>query len=135
MGLTEPKIFLDSCIAIYLVEEHESYAAKLEGLLESLPSAEIFISDLTVMECLIKPLRDKNATLDEKFNGWFEDVIVLPVTRNVYTEAAQLRADHRSLKTPDAIHIATALYYNCDEFWTNDGRLDKLGLDIVRNVV
>ncbi len=135
MGLAEPKIFIDSCIAIYLVEEHDSYAAKLEGLLESIPSSEIFISDLTVMECLIKPLRDKNTPLEEKFKRWFEDVIVLPVTRNIFTEAARLRADHRNLKTPDAIHLATASYYNCDEFWTNDGRLDKLGLDIVRNVL
>lgn len=134
MGLTEPRIYFDSCITIYLVEEHEVFAPSLEGLLESRPDADIYISDLAVMECLVKPLRDKNSPLEEKFKRWFEDVIVLPVTNNVFTEAARLRAKHPTLKTPDAIHLATAIYHSCDEFWTNDERLDKLGLDIVRNV-
>jgi predicted nucleic acid-binding protein len=134
VGLTEPKIYLDSCIAIYLVEEHAAYSPRLEALLESLPSAEIFVSDLAVMECLVKPYRDENVLLIEKFDRWFHDVVVLPVTFSVFTDAARLRADHPTLKTPDAIHLATALSQNCDEFWTNDGRLDKLGVNIVRNV-
>jgi len=85
------------------------------------------------MSC--QTLRDKNTPLEEKFKRWFEDVVVLPVTSNVFTEAARLRADHPTLKTPDAIHLATALYHRCNEFWTNDERLAKLGLGIVRNVL
>jgi predicted nucleic acid-binding protein len=135
VGLTEPKIFLDSCIAIYLVEEHELHAPRVETILENLHTSEIFVSDLAMMECLVKPIRDKNVPLEEKFNRWFASVVVLPVNKRVFVEAAQLRAFHPTLKTPDAIHLATALYYNCDEFWTNDGRLGTLGIDIVRNVV
>lgn len=135
MGLIKPKIFLDSCIAIYLVEEHQVFVSRLETLLESRPDADIYVSDLAVMECLVKPFRDKNTPLEEKFRHWFEGVVVLPVTSSVFTEAARLRADHSTLKTPDAIHLATATCYGCDEFWTNDGRLDRLGLTIVRNVL
>ncbi|MGL4609627.1 MAG: type II toxin-antitoxin system VapC family toxin [Trueperaceae bacterium] len=35
-----------------------------------------------------------------------------------------LRAFH-NLKTPDALHLATALHHGCQEFWTNDLRLSK----------
>jgi uncharacterized protein len=134
VGLTEPKIYLDSCVAIYLVEEHSVFAPAIEFLLESRPNAEIFISDLTVMECLVGPLRAGNQTLESKYRQWFESVVVFPVTREVFTEAARLRADFPSLKTPDALHVATAFHHRCDELWTNDERLSALGLNIIRNI-
>lgn len=39
MGLTEPKIYLDSSVAIYLVEEHRVFAPAIESSLESRPDA------------------------------------------------------------------------------------------------
>jgi predicted nucleic acid-binding protein len=38
--------------------------------------------------------------------------------------AAELRAAS-GVKTPDALHLATALHHGCDEFWTNDDRLAR----------
>ena len=43
----------------------------------------------------------------------------LPVSLSVLEEAARLRAAH-NLKTPDAIHAATALAAGCSLFVTND---------------
>jgi predicted nucleic acid-binding protein len=128
------RIYLDSCIAIYLVEEHQQHAHRLETLLESRPEAGLFVSDLTAMECLVGPFRSKNKLLEEKYNGWFEDVTVLALTNSVFVEAARLRALHSHLKTPDALHLAVALHYDCDEFWTNDTRLQGIAPSIVRNV-
>lgn len=130
------RIYLDSGIAIYLVEEHQKFAYVIETLLES-PSEEagLFVSDLTVMECLVGPLRSKNKPLEEKYNGWFEGVTVLNLTNKVFIEAARLRATHSHLKTPDALHLATAVHYGCDEFWTNDTRLNNIEPSIVRNVL
>lgn len=135
MGLTEPKIYFDSCIAIYLVEEHPVFAPSIEALLETRPDAEVFISDLTVMECLVGPFRSGNRRLEDKFKRWFESILILPITNIIFTEAAQLRAKNPSLKTPDAIHLATAINNGCDEFWTNDERLSISGMDMVRNIV
>ena len=44
----------------------------------------------------------------------------------VFDQAAQLRASHPKLKTPDALHLATALHHGCAEFWTNDLELAKI---------
>jgi uncharacterized protein len=60
---------------------------------------------------------------------------VLPIEREVFRRAAQLRADFAGLKTPDAIHLATALHYGSDEFWTNDNRLNHIAPVIVKNIL
>lgn len=72
------------------------------------------------------PLRNQNQLLADKFRDWFDDLLVLANAREVFHQGAQLRADHKSLETPDAIHLAPALHDGCDEFWTNDERLSKV---------
>ncbi len=135
MGLNPVRIYLDSCVVIYLIEEHHEFAPIIESLLAAQAKAELFISTLTEMECLVMPLRNQNQLLIDKFRNWFDDLIVLPIEREVFQLAAQLRADHKSLKTPDAIHLATALHYGCDEFWTNDNRLSKVAPTVARNIL
>jgi predicted nucleic acid-binding protein len=57
---------------------------------------------------------------------------LLAVRTPVSTLAGQLRKKcleartRRSLKTPDAIHLATAALSRFDEFWTTDAKLVKL---------
>ena len=48
--------------------------------------------------------------------------------RAVFEIATRLRADH-GLKTPDALHLASALHAGCDEFWTHDQRLQRAAQD------
>jgi len=80
------------------------------------------------------PLRKQNQPLWDKYRLWFEKVEVLPVERDVFRRAARLRADFTGLKTPDAIHLATALYHNSDEFWTNDSRLNHIAPSLVKDI-
>jgi predicted nucleic acid-binding protein len=61
-------------------------------------------------------------------------VEVLRVDREVFRQAARLRADFAGLKTPDAIHLATALQHRCNEFWTNDGRLNHVAPSFVKDI-
>jgi len=48
------------------------------------------------------------------------DVTLLPVSMEILCEAARLRASIPGLKTPDAIHAATAIAYGCVLFVSND---------------
>lgn len=131
------KVYLDSCIAIYLVEEHSAYCAGIEQALATL-NGIVCYSPLTELECLVLPLRLKRDDLVEKFNRFFAINMQLNMPGSVYHEAARLRAVF-GLKTPDALHLATAQFHDCSELWTNDDRLasvaDAVTLKVVRLVV
>lgn len=135
MGLKSLRVYLDSCIVIYLIEEHPLFSARIEKQLNQGFDIEIFVSVLTETECVVFPLRNRNGLLIEKFNDWFDAVNLLPVSRTAFLNASQLRADFPSLKSPDALHLATATLYNCDEFWTNDERLKNIAPAMVRNIL
>lgn len=49
------KIYFDSCIAIYLVEEHLVYSSVIESLLAE-ARAIVCYSPLIELECLVLPL-------------------------------------------------------------------------------
>ena len=119
-------VYLDSCIAIYLIEEHEQYLPAIDRHLAD--DIEICISDLVVLECLVKPLRDKNEPLIAKFKNEFEGFVTLQLSSDVYVVAAKLRAEF-GIKVPDALHLACALHHGCTEFWTNDDRLNKVAVE------
>ena len=129
------QIYLDTCIVIYVVEKHHLYSPKIENLMNSLSNVEFNYSALVKMESFIMPLRNKDLRLQRFYELFFNAQIILPVTNEVYERAAQLRADFPSLKTPDALHLATAIHHNCDEFWTNDNRLDKIAPNLVKKVL
>ena len=87
------------------------------------------------MECLIMPLRNQNKILLKKFEDWFQQFQTYEFERAIFQQATQLRADFPGLKTPDPLQLATAIHHNCDEFWTNDHRLDKITPNLVKNVL
>jgi predicted nucleic acid-binding protein len=74
------------------------------------------------METLVGPLRTGDSSLAiRRENLWRQaNTRLLPITEAVLREAARLRALHTALKTPDAIHAATALLHGCALFVTND---------------
>ncbi len=137
MGLN---VYFDSCLIIYLVEEHNLFAPVIENKLiehknHELSSLRICVSNLSKMECLIMPLRNKNKVLAEKFENWFNLINCLDLGKEIFQKATHLRATFPSLKTPDAIHLATAIQHNCDEFWTNDSNLEKIAPNLVKNIL
>ena len=83
---------------------------------------DLAVSDLVLLECLVQPLATGNVGAETNVRRFLERCLSFPLTSAVFERAAHLRAQHR-LKTPDAIHLAAALEYGCDEFWTNDRRL------------
>lgn len=134
MGLNLPLVYLDTCTVIYFVEEHPIFGPAVSQALESLPTPQIGISPLVEMECLVVPLRSQNAALLNRYKQFFEQCVCFEMPPEVYQRAAELRALH-SLKTPDALHLATAQYHGCTALWTNDNRLNSSAGSLAVNIL
>ncbi len=120
-----PRIYLDAVSIIYLVENVEPYAAVMIARLDQ-PGTVQLCSELTRLECRVKPLRDGEKALLTAFDSYFAHIIhtVLPLSRQTINQATKLRANY-GFKTPDAIHLAAAISAECDIFLTNDYQLHK----------
>lgn len=120
------KVYLDSCILIYRVEGTEDFSRSVADAVRSAPDSEFCISDLVRLECLVHPIRHKDAPLRQLYEAQFQLLTCLPLDAEAYDLAAELRAETR-LKVPDALHAAGAIRNRCNELWTNDGRFQELG--------
>ena len=82
---------------------------------------ELVSSDLVLMETLVGPLKAGDTALAGAYEQLFQQAQtrLLPITHAILREAARLRATTR-LRTPDALHAATALQTSCVLFVTND---------------
>jgi predicted nucleic acid-binding protein len=125
-------IYLDTCIVIYLVERHPDYFPQLKSLLADMVAPAI--SPLVEMEALIHPLRNKDSRLIEAYQSFFDCCTILDMPKDVYLQAAIIRANH-PIKTPDALHLATANWHECLSLWTNDERLARITPSIAHNVI
>jgi predicted nucleic acid-binding protein len=116
-------VYVDTSIIIYTVEANPIYYSLLQPLWLKFQIGEIELvtSELTLMETLVLPLRNANTTLVNDYEQLLlsSEIQLVPITRPVLRNAANLRAT-TNLKTPDAIHVATALSEGCTLFLTND---------------
>jgi predicted nucleic acid-binding protein len=128
------RLYLDSCVVIYYVEQHPLLFPRIDERMND-AKTRIVVSDLTRLECLVQPLRQSDAVRLKQFRRFFDssDLIVLGCLASVFNLATELRARHR-LKTPDALHLAAAIQAGCEEFWTNDHRLDTAAGDHLKTV-
>jgi predicted nucleic acid-binding protein len=81
---------------------------------------------LSRLECRVKPLRDANASLLSLYDGFFsrDRLVIVDVTASVLERATELRARH-GLKTPDAIHVASAIEAGSDLLLTGDAAMAR----------
>jgi uncharacterized protein len=118
MGL----IYLDSCVLIYLVENHPMWSEQIHNKM-ALEAPDTFaISPLVKLECLVKPLQTGDLVLQKRYESAFKELSLLELGDHVFLQAAQLRSRF-GLKTPDALHLACAQANECRSLWTNDDRL------------
>ena len=133
------KIYWDSCIVIYRIQQISPWAQMIASKFTPLmDESRLYTSHLGRLECRVLPLREGNLGLLQQFDNFFAqpEVVTAPLDARVFNLATELRAQHH-LKTPDALHLATAICSNCDEFWSNDERLAKIAgtqIDIVNAV-
>ena len=117
-------IYIDTQIIIYSVQKHPVYAPLCLPLWYAalVKPNRVFSSELALMETTILPIRNADTALQTQFERFLlnSDVTLLPITADVLRKAALLRATIPALKTPDALHAATALLHGCSLFLTND---------------
>lgn len=127
MDRLESPIYFDTNVFIYSIEGHEEYSDLLEKLFSQIfeERLEVFTSELTLAECLVKPIKDKNDEAVQQYEAHIQDNSILtvkPVTRGILKRSAHVR-NELNLKLPDAIHMATAIEKGCKTFITNDRKL------------
>lgn len=129
-------VYWDSCIFIYYLEADEEVRLKIRAKLLSIPDAVLCHTALTELECRVEPMRNGKHDLLSQYERLFTSPLTrrLALSDSVYQRATELRALHR-LKTPDALHLATALEHGCDSFWTRDDRLAHAGMGHMQLII
>jgi len=117
---------LDSVICIYAVEGSPSFQAGARARLAVMRAAgdQPAISDLTRLECRVKPIRLGAAAALADMEAFLSasDVVRVPMPTAVYERACRIRAVH-NFKLADSLHLAAAIEGGCKVFLTNDRRL------------
>lgn len=122
-------VYLDTNPIIYLTEGNTAFKASITSLFAEFEraGARLITSELALTEALVLPLRQADEELVAVYERLFDDLIeTLPVSREVLIMATRLRAETPALKTPDAIHLATALLAKADAFLSSDQGIKNL---------
>ena len=123
-------IGLDTMVFIYHFEENQLYSPLTFSIFENLEKGDFkgITSILTLLEILVKPKKENNLLLTERYKlllETFPNLQMKTINENIADIASSLRANY-NINTPDAIQIATSLEAKADTFITNDASLKKI---------
>lgn len=115
---------------IYYVENHPIYAEKVDAILQFVEAMaiEIRTSVITLTETLMKPIQVSDQSLIDTYHELLTEtdyIQLISVTPDLAAKAAHLRARY-NLRTPDALHVASAIESGCNAFLTNDLGLKRV---------
>jgi predicted nucleic acid-binding protein len=128
---------IDTAVFIYFIEEEPRFLPHILPLFAEADEGkrEIVTSALTLLEVLVVPYRAGNHQLAERYEALLtrsQGIRMIELTRDQLRAAAQLRAA-TGTKTPDALHLVSALGAGCKTFLTNDRRLPTVpGLRVIQ---
>jgi len=130
LNLKGKVIGLDTMVFIYHFEENQIYSPLTFSIFESLEKGNFngITSILTLLEILVKPKRESNLILTERYKillETFPNLQMKNLDENIADVASSLRANY-NINTPDAIQVATSLEARADIFITNNTSLKKI---------
>lgn len=122
-------VALDTNIFVYAYQNKPRSKDALQ-ILEKIKNTGIrcFISVLVFEEFLVGVYRqklEKNLSSYEDFLTGSGLFTVVDMDRQIARTAAKLRAEYSSLRTPDAIHLASAISTGASTFITTDRRIPR----------
>lgn len=123
-------VALDTSIWIYHIQKDPDYFYITYQLFKQLekPHSKIVFSVLGLTELLTGPKKLGDEALVNSYLdilSQHDNLAIINVDRIIAEEAAELRARY-NLRTPDAIHLATAIVERAEVFITNDTRLKRV---------
>jgi len=130
-------VAIDTAVFIYFIEEEPRFLPLVLPLFAEADEGrrELVTSALTLLEVLVVPYRAGNRQLAERYEHLLtmsRGIRMVELTRDQLRAAAQLRAA-TGAKTPDALHLVSALGAGCKTFVTNDRRLPSVpGLRVIQ---
>jgi predicted nucleic acid-binding protein len=121
---------LDTVALIYFLEKHPSYYVTAKTIFQKIESGEFsaVISSLVFAELLVPAFRSGETERAEKIVhilSHFPNLKVIPLSTVISVAAAKLRSVYK-LRTPDAIHAATAMESGAQGLITNDKEIRKI---------
>lgn len=124
------KVAMDTAVFIYHFEENPVYIELTQQILDLIVSHKVnaVCSELVLLEILVHPYKNKRNDLVDHYEillNNFPHLTLQPINRSILRTAAQLRVKYQ-IKTPDAIHLATAILHNAEVFIGNDKNLSKV---------
>jgi len=121
------RVFLDTSPVIYYLQRDLLYFEQTKNVFFNLGmvGAEFVLSDITIAEYCVFPIRTKNDKLVEELKGFIResDIEIFHTSENIAIKAAHIRAKYKGFKMMDSLQIATAIESGCDLFLTNDKQL------------
>ncbi len=123
-------ISIDTAIFIYFIERNPMYIDIVKPVFTAIDRRIIkaITSTITLLEVLVHPIRSGNNVLAEKYRNillYSEGIITYGISNEISEIASGLRAKY-SIRTPDALQIATGIYYKADYFLSNDAPLKQI---------
>jgi predicted nucleic acid-binding protein len=123
------RLYLDASTIIYAIESLPPFRDTVIAWImqaEGIVGGIVITSRLSRLECRVKPLREANAELLAKYDEFFTRklVSVAEITAPVIERATDLRVRY-GLRTPDAVHLATAIEEHAAVFLTGDTALAR----------
>ena len=121
---------LDTNIFLFLLEENKHFIDQAEQILSAVRDGKLrgIFSSIGLIELLTGPKKRRRNDLAVRYReviNNFPHLSVGGINENIVELASNLRA-HHSLRTPDAIHIATAIDFGAQSFITSDRRLKRV---------
>ena len=117
--------YLDACSIIYLTEGAAPWRSAVEARLKALPpTTGLVTSRISRLECRSKPTRDRDVALLARYDAAFAQARIVEITAAIIELATDLRARY-GFRSPDAIHLATAIDGGAGVFITGDASLAR----------
>lgn len=119
------RIYWDSCVYISCIQETPSRISTLKKIIQQAEDGEIVLITSTFILAEVVKIKDCPLTSDEqsdKIKDFFDNeyIKVRDLDRKTASMANEIARAH-SISPADAVHLATALRWQCDSFQTYDG--------------